>query len=93
MLDRATLDAIFATKASRKRKPQGKGKAFVRGEDGLTSQVIMRMGDVNLGKFEGNVGSVKRSRKGRTYHAPNGRRFYNPLHESGDDQVVAYKLK
>lgn len=40
-----------------------------------------------VGAFQGNVGSPRRSRKGRTYHAPNGRRFY--VRDS--EEVLAYR--
>jgi hypothetical protein len=36
-----------------------------------------------IGTMQGNVGTPKRSRKGRTYHAPNGSRRY---------EVVGYQV-
>jgi hypothetical protein len=52
-----------------------------------------------IGTMQGNVGSPKRSRKGRTYHAPNGSRFYqhgeldnlSPSNPKNPDGIFAYK--
>jgi hypothetical protein len=91
MLDEATLAAIFTHKAdkAKRRVKQGKGRVFVRTLEGLTSEVIERMGDYDFQQFEGKVGTMVRSRKGRTYHAPNGSRKFVVI----SSEVVAYKLK
>lgn len=94
MLSEDQLAVIYATKESRRRKPEGKGTVFVRSEEGLNTAVIKRMGDWDLGTHVGNVGTTKRSRKGRTYKAPNGVRKYQPHdYDRGAPTVVAYKLK
>ena len=41
------------------------------------------------GGFTGNQGSQRRSRKGRTYRAPNGSRTYHPWNP---DEVQAYRI-
>jgi len=43
------------------------------------------------GEFVGNVGTTRRSRKGRTYHAPNGSRSYQEQWWV-ENPVVAYKV-
>lgn len=94
MLSEAQLDAVFATKEQRKQRGKGKGSAFVRTPEGLVTETIKKMGDFDLGKHVGNVGTMKRSRKGRTYHAPNGRRSYQPHdYDTNRQEVVAYSLK
>jgi hypothetical protein len=42
----------------------------------------------DLGSFHGRAGTTKRSRKGRTYRAPNGVRKYHPWNPQ---EVIAYK--
>jgi hypothetical protein len=95
MLSDATIAQLFEAKQSRKRKRVGKGRAFIRNTDGqLESVIIDKMGDFDLGKHVGKVGTMVRSRKGRTYHAPNGRRTYQPKdYDTNGQTVVAYKLK
>ncbi len=41
-----------------------------------------------IAHYEGKVGTVRRSRKGKTQRQANGRRFYVP---NFDKEVVAYK--
>ena len=43
---------------------------------------------VRVGSFQGKVGSMARSRKGRSYRKPNGERYYL----AGSQDVVAYKV-
>lgn len=43
----------------------------------------------HVGAFVGRAGSIRRSRKGRTYHAANGSRKYIISHDS---EVLAYKV-
>lgn len=42
-------------------------------------------------RFEGKTGSARRSRKGRTYRLPNGRRSFNYLMD-GEVEMIAYKV-
>jgi hypothetical protein len=42
----------------------------------------------DLGSFHGRAGTPKRSRKGRTYRAPNGVRKYHPWNPQ---EVIAYR--
>jgi len=42
-----------------------------------------------VGAYEGRAGTPRRSRKGRVWREPNGRREYL----NGSDNVIAYKTK
>lgn len=91
MLSEVQLAAIYAPKASRRKA--SKGRAFVRGNDGIESVVITKMGDFDLGKHVGKVGSMRRSRKGQSRRMPNGRRSYQPRdYDTNGVEVVAYSL-
>jgi hypothetical protein len=95
MLSEATIASLFqAKKDKRVKRKSGKGKVFIRNEHGLVTEIITSMGDYDLGKHVGKVGTMVRSRKGRTYHAPNGTRKYQPKdYDTNGTEVVAYKLK
>ena len=71
---------------ARKKNPAQKGFALIRTESGL-EKVSLRDLNNGVGSFDGKTGTPKRSRKGRTYPAPNGRRFYAP---NWQDDVVLY---
>jgi len=93
MIDQELIDTLYATRTG-KNSPRSLGKVFQRGENGELASFtgIAKMGDHDFGSFQGKVGSVRRSAKGRTRRMPNGRR----KHEFGwwlDDRVLAYKLK
>lgn len=72
------------------KKKQGKTKKFalVRTDNGLEFENLSKSTTAKVGSYQGNVGSARRSRKGRTYRAPNGSRYYVP----GELDVVAYKV-
>lgn len=61
------------------------GKAYVRSEGGLKE---VSLNSVEIGSFVGKAGSLRRSRKGRTYRLANGRRTYQAPWK---DPVVSYK--
>jgi hypothetical protein len=85
MLTPAQVSDLYAPKT---RKGKSLGKAFTR--DGWES--ITKVGDYNLGSFQGKVGSIRRSAKGRTRRMPDGsRRYFEPYMEG--KEVIAYKLK
>jgi len=62
-----------------------------KGRKVFTSEgwVSMKVNATTVGAFEGKAGSLRRSRKGRTYRMANGRRFYNDLEAT----VLAYKAR
>jgi len=92
MLDQELIDTLYATRTG-KNSPRAKGKVFERKPGELATWTgIAKMGDHDFGSFEGKVGSVRRSTKGRSRRMPNGRRKYvqNWFEET---TVIAYKLK
>lgn len=72
MLTDDMIRALYATKTSQKARPSVPKAA--------------QLSSSEAGSFFGNVGSLRRSRKGRTYRAANGFRKYNGL------DCVAYYL-
>lgn len=75
---------------SGRRKPRAAqvgGYALVRAENGLEKVALAKL---EVGQFEGKQGTPRRSRKGRTYRAPNGRRFM--AHQWEKPEVVLYRL-
>lgn len=60
---------------------------FARDPQGVLVRVAGKPPAGTIGKFEGKVGTTRRSRKGRTYHAPNGSRKYIAPYEQ---EVVMY---
>lgn len=72
-----------------KRKSTSSRCAIIRTENGLERVPMIEIKAADLGNFVGKVGSMRRSRKGRSYRAPNGSRRY--LHGDGIE-VVAYKV-
>lgn len=91
MLSQAEIAALYAPREARTGK-KGKGFVMVRTEDGLSKQVIEKMGDHDFGAFEGKVGTMRRSTKGRTRRMPNGSRRY-VRSWFAEDAVVAYSLR
>jgi hypothetical protein len=84
-----TLDEIETMLAPKTRKT-GKS-AKVRVWNAETSSFIPRDSKIHdLGTFHGRAGTVKRSRKGRTYRAPNGVRKTFPWNPA---EVTAYIVK
>jgi hypothetical protein len=83
MLDNELLATLLAGKRVKK-APTVSKTDFAILRDG--SRVNRK--DVDTGVFYGKQGSARRSRKGRTYRAPNGFNIY--IH--GDDNVLAYKV-
>jgi hypothetical protein len=77
---------LMLANPQRRRKVPSKGYALVRSDDGL-ERVSLK--GLEVGHFDSKVGTPRRSRKGRTYHAPNGYANYVPY---GGSEVVAYKL-
>lgn len=91
MISQAKLQALFAAKAKKGQKAN-LGKVLVLGENGHgVWHTIEKMSDYDLGKFEGKVGTTRRSSKGRTVRMPNGSRKY--IAPRGEGRVIAYKLK
>lgn len=83
MLTPAQVEQIYQRKPSK----VAKGKALTR--DGW--ETIEKVGDYNLGSYQGKVGSIRRNRKGATRRLPNGsRRYFEPFMEG--KEVIAYKL-
>jgi hypothetical protein len=62
--------------------------AMLRNESGLEIVAVNKSTTVRVGSFQGNVGSIARSRRGRTYRKPNGERYYL----QGSEDIVAYKV-
>ena len=87
MTDQEILD-LFAP--VRKNKKTGATiKAMVIDENGAAQWVQANKAD--MGSFHGKVGTPKRSRKGRTYNAPNWSRWYPHSHSAYGSEVIAYK--
>lgn len=78
------LAAIFAPRKSRTESVGG--FAMIRGENGLEKVPLSKL---TVGAFEGKTGTLRRSRKGRTYHAPNGQRYYAGQYDT--PEVVSYQ--
>ena len=63
--------------------------ALLRNESGTLEMVsVSKSTTERVGSFQGNVGSMARSRKGRSYRKPNGERYYL----QGSQDVIAYKV-
>ena len=62
--------------------------AMLRNESGLEIVAVNKSTTVRVGSFQGNVGSIARSRRGRTYRKPNGERYYL----QGSEDIIAYKV-
>jgi hypothetical protein len=90
MLSEDQLAAIYEPRTG---KRKNLGTVFVRTSEGLESRKIRKMGDHEFGEHIGNVGTMRRSSKGRTYRMPNGSRKYAGTWWHGEHEVVAYKLK
>jgi hypothetical protein len=89
MLSEATLAELFKHKDDKPRKAKVVAKALVNGE----WVNVTKMGDYDFGTFIGNVGTTVRSRKGRTYHAPNGSRKYIGNHFVAPTVTAYIKVK
>lgn len=83
-----TLDDLAALFAPRKTAQPINGFAMIRGENGLEKVSLSKL---QVGTFEGKTGTPRRSRKGRTYPAPNGKRYYVGHYDS--PEVVSYQPK
>jgi hypothetical protein len=92
MLDQDLIDTLYATRTGVK-SPRALGKVITRNAPGdLEVSGIAKMGDHDFGSFQGKVGTMRRSTKGRSRRMPNGsRRYVHNWFES--NTVVAYKLK
>lgn len=96
MLSEATIADLFASRSAKKQsKAVGKGRAIIRNSEGtLETVTIKKMGDFDLGKHVGKVGSIRRSRKGASRRLPNGKRYYQHHdYDANAQEVVAYSLK
>jgi hypothetical protein len=84
-VDEALIRSLMAPGPKKSKAPQeGQERAIM--SDGAVlplKQVITQVGG-----FEGNAGTLARSRKGRVYRKPNGRRFYCSSYET--PEVLAY---
>jgi hypothetical protein len=78
MLTDADIDAILGDKPTKQR-----GNIWTPGKGWEGGKITA----TTVGAYEGKTGTKYRSRKGRTWTRPNGRRYYNNLTES----VVAYR--
>lgn len=87
MLTPAQVEDIYRRKPSK----ASKGRALVRNGSEVAWEDITTIGDLNLGSYQGKVGTVRRNRKGATRRLPNGsRRFYRNYMDG--KEVIAYKL-
>jgi len=91
MIDQELIESLYATRTG-KNSPRSKGFVIERSEEGLEVRGIAKMGDHDFGSFQGKVGTMRRSTKGRSRRMPNGSRRY--VHNWFEQPtVVAYKLK
>lgn len=73
------------------RKKQRTGKFALVRYEGSKGLIKVNLEDIGVGPvFEGRTGTPRRSRKGRTYHAPNGSRKI--VNQYGSAQVVSYMV-
>jgi hypothetical protein len=81
-MDRELIEALMSNKpkASKTVKPN----ALIRTENGI-EQVVLKSSE--FGAFQGKTGSIKRSRKGRTYRQSNG---YVKFAPNWEKEVIAY---
>jgi len=83
------LVELLAQKRGRKQN-FAQGYAIVQDtETGIHTKVPLSEVREDIGHFEGKTGSMRRSRKGRSYRLANGRRFYCPGYGK---RVIAYKV-
>lgn len=75
---------IKALMSGRKITKKAQRFALIRTEDGIEKVPLKNL---EPGEFHGKVGTTRRSRKGRTYKAPNGSRKFQP---NWEQEVVAY---
>lgn len=81
----AAITALLA-QGGYKRKRTSTNYHYAR-IDGILTKVQGKPSASTIGKFEGKVGTVTRSRKGATRRKPNGSRTYIAPH---DNEVVMY---
>jgi hypothetical protein len=81
-LDRQTIQALTS---GRRLKSRTERFALCR-SNGIVNKVPAA--DVEVGYFDSKAGSIRRSRKGRTYHAANGYVRYAGQYEI--PEVIAY---
>lgn len=91
-MDLTNTDTLATLMLPREKRPKvkrapnySKGFALVRGDAGLVKVPINEI--TKVGQYEGKQGSIRRSRKGRTWIMPNGYVYYNGI---GAGYVVAY---
>jgi hypothetical protein len=77
------LLALLAVTSDKKAKPPKALKRWVMYAGSSEKHPWPKGASELIGTFQGNVGTTVRSRKGRTYHAPNGSRKY---------QVIGYQV-
>jgi hypothetical protein len=70
---------------TKRAKPKKYGITFDSATNAM--HIIANPKAAEKGGFSGKVGSTRRSRKGRTYREPNGKRYYEGL-----DSIPAYKV-
>lgn len=87
-LSPADITKLLASGGYKRRTTQvATNHHFARDDNGLLIRVPGKPAAGSIGKFDGKVGTTVRSRKGRTYKAPNGsRKYIAPL----DNEVVMY---
>jgi hypothetical protein len=92
MLTDSQVRELYESRAAQKdRHRQGAagGYAIVRDpKNGLVRESLASKSSDYVGAHQGNVGSIRRSRKGASRRMANGRRFY----VAGSPEVVAYKV-
>lgn len=81
-MDRKLIEALMS---GRKIKKQAQRFALIRTQEGIERTSLTNL---EVGQYEGKVGTTRRSRKGRTYKSPNGSRRYQP---NWENEVIAYK--
>jgi hypothetical protein len=85
-VDNELIKLLRSGKRAAKKSRTDQGYAIIRTKQGLEK---VALSEVEIPQFHGRVGTTRRSSKGRTYRAPNGRRYYV---ENWDNAVVSYKV-
>lgn len=82
------LDQLSQPKA---KKPSNAVKGFWVRRNGKLEFSASKPKDLAIEAFEGKTGTPVRSRKGRTYVKPNGRRYFQARWWESD-RIVSYKV-
>ena len=89
MLTISQIESLMAPpKSGKKKTPNAVVRTVVDGQATLERQVVKSS---QFGKYEGKMGSKRRSAKGRISIMPNGFVYYNDVDSQSPVEVVAYK--